>query len=688
MRFKVNSKVGGYIVLTLTILLIGGGTLINLRLSFQVILPKDDSPLVGLENPKNRSSSSSFIKPPPTTISQIHKTSKPYEEEEVVVALDSLSNTVDEEETDHGSQIVTLTPSVNQTQASAPAAVETASSSVIPSKFLSFMESSAISKIVEAWPDRGDIKPPRTFPPTNRTPIATWEDLLTVQPYLDILISNFTPEDDNMQRNPKYPNRKEIENPLTLLNIEIPLNYSIDAPMTSTIPWSNETTLAFYEGRLISGFRNQIMSFMILIFESQGASRSSRQVASYRKHHGQILLRSLGQKDTYGTNSFIPFAKLWDVTHWNSHYPRLPRLVDYDPILHSQFNYDNTKWYRTHEIVDKTTTSMTTDLQTGVIKPANDQFGTYGLFASPSPIRPYGFGYQHKLMAAYVHYGKGKGRYIGDVSSGHLRNPAEILMLQGAMRPHPDLQAILDGLLQNASLLEPGASSSVPSTTTTIQMENQSTLPPPLQLPYMTLHARVEPDMQHHVMCRDKKVINLTDIFRFIEEKWKDPPVSVIFMPINRQFLELDGDIYGNSTTGSNNGSSTIFQLTPNEKKRRTGKNKNTINWVAVENLKALNRARDEGLWDGRVKILEFGANALQGTPYAKTPSTAGAMLNFFLGIPAKIFIGTEVSSFSHDLLATRFFRGYKENYKYLPEGIVDWMPPPGTTNDPPAFQC
>lgn len=169
--------------------------------------------------------------------------------------------------------------------------------------------------------------------------------------------------------------------------------------------------------------------------------------------------------------------------------------------------------------------------------------------------------------------------------------------------------------------------------------------------------------MQRHKVCRDKKVLNLTDIFDFIEAKWKDPPVSKIFMPINRQYLEAEG--------------------TWVEGKRQPKKG---INWIAVENLKALNRARDYGLWNGQVKVYEFGANSLVGTVYEKIPSTPGAMLNFFIGIQAKILIGTKVSSYSHDLLATRFFRGYKENYKYLPEGLIEWTPP--HLKDPPGFEC
>jgi hypothetical protein len=216
------------------------------------------------------------------------------------------------------------------------------------------------------------------------------------------------------------------------------------------------------------------------------------------------------------------------------------------------------------------------------------------------------------------------------------RNPTEILMLQGAMRPHPNFQAIINRLLTESGL-EKGSGNE-----------------------YMTLHARVEPDMQKHPVCRDRKVLNLTDIFDFIEQNWPDPPVSKIFMPINRQYMELEG--YVNK------------------------KDPSQTNRMAVHNLKALNHARDFGLWGGRVKVLEFGAHALHDTTYADRPSTGGAMLNFFLGIEAKIFIGTEVSSYSHDILATRFYRNAMENYKYLPGGLHEWTPP-GTV-DPPGFGC
>lgn len=382
------------------------------------------------------------------------------------------------------------------------------------------------------------------------------------------------------------------------------------ANQTSLTPWPNVTTLAFYEARLRSGFRNQMMCVTILILEC------------ILRGHGQFLYQSIPQKDTYGSNKNIPFDMLWDIPHWNSFYPRLPRFVKADPILQDQWNPDRNNWFR--EELYNTTQFRNVD---------------HSLLTS-KPEHPYAFGFQRHLMSGYIRYAAGKGPYT---QAGH-RHPAEILMLQGALRPSPALREIIQEKLQTLD----GTSS------------NET-------VEYMTLHARVEPDMQRQQVCVWKKVLNLTHIFEFMESKWTDPPALRVFMPINRQFLEKEGSL------------EVVKQLWADGKAEET-------NWMAVENLKALNKARDEGLWGGRAKVFEFGSNVLNDTIFEHRPSTTGAVLNFFVGINANVFIGTEVSSYSHDLLATRFYRGKMENYMYLPEGLVHWTPP--GLEDPPGFHC
>jgi len=288
-------------------------------------------------------------------------------------------------------------------------------------------------------------------------------------------------------------------------------------------------------------------------------------------------------------------------------------------------------------------------------------------------------------------------------------------MLQGALRPHPALQAIVDRskeYLRERAHREGIASFSSPvSTRSSFQ--------------YMTLHARVEPDMQRHGVCKDKKVLTLQEIIDMVESKWPEvPPVDVVFLPINRQYLEKEGTLPENFKNDSNSDEA--------------------INWIAVDNLRLLNRLTNHnvtnngksvgGMWNRKVPVVEFGSEALRGTVYEHRPSTSGAILNYFLGLDAHIFIGTEVSSFSHDVLAARFFRGFndpdantnaqathgdaldveighantdsgnptltnttssesdrrrntrKNNYNYLPGGLKEWI-----TDDmlaPPGFLC
>lgn len=374
--------------------------------------------------------------------------------------------------------------------------------------------------------------------------------------------------------------------------------------------FGNTSTMAgLKQGFFYSGFRNQMMAFTAMVLDCK------------KESHGQILLDTLKQKDTYGSNKKIPFERLWDVGYWNSFYPLLPRLVRPDPVIHDQWDAEHNRFY----------------WYNGSFTDANNS--TW----SKESTRPYKDEKQHHLFAAYIGYTKGKGR-LGTGLDGH-RHPAEILMLRGAMRPHPKLRKIIDGFLAS--------------------LQNGTDATEPVE--YMTLHARIEPDMQKHPVCRQFKVLNLTDIFDWIEEKWPDPPAKHIFMPINRQMLEKEGseDVVN------------YFQ-----KRNQTEK----INWIAVNNLRALNEARDKGLWNGRAKVFEFGANALKDTEFAGIPSTTGALVNFFIAIHGNIFIGTKISTYAQDIVTTRFFRNNMENYIYLPDGLHDWTPP--GTIDPPQFSC
>jgi len=386
--------------------------------------------------------------------------------------------------------------------------------------------------------------------------------------------------------------------------------------------------------------------------------------------HEQLLLDSLYHKDIDGSKKFSRFEFYFDVDHWNSYsrqarseekgkqidsdkeydqYPNyLPRLVLSDPMLHTEWNATSSKFIGR---------------------------------ASKNNTKPYTFFQKDSMLFSnYVFYAKGRSPFTPTGKKGKTavvteRNPADILMLQGALRPNPAMQALIDKSKQH--LLDLAK-----------QRTGSASLSP---FRYMTLHARVEPDMQHHPVCRDQKVYSLQEIVDMIESKWQGPPpVDAVFLPINRKVLEKEGTIKPES------------YIEPSKRPKTNStdaykKVKGEINWHAVDNLRLLNQLTNRdgkggGMWNGTVPVVEFGFEALRGTVYENRPTIGGAIHDYWLALDAHIFIGTEISSFSMDILAARFFRGAndsdmkKNNYKYLPSGVQEWI------NDemisPPGMVC
>ena len=67
-------------------------------------------------------------------------------------------------------------------------------------------------------------------------------------------------------------------------------------------------------------------------------------MTAVRNNHSQILLSIIQHRDTYGSGDLSPYEFLFDVEHWNSFYPALPRMVSFDPIIFDQFDCKNNKW--------------------------------------------------------------------------------------------------------------------------------------------------------------------------------------------------------------------------------------------------------------------------------------------------------------------------------------------------------
>jgi len=107
-------------------------------------------------------------------------------------------------------------------------------------------------------------------------------------------------------------------------------------PMTSeleiwndTIPFLNASTVAKIPPHPFhSGYRNQMMMFTTFYMKIAAAG------------YDQVILQSLNHVDQFNTveREGVRHQDLFDVKHWNTFYPALPRLVHCDPKAFPEFN--------------------------------------------------------------------------------------------------------------------------------------------------------------------------------------------------------------------------------------------------------------------------------------------------------------------------------------------------------------
>jgi hypothetical protein len=160
-----------------------------------------------------------------------------------------------------------------------------------------------------------------------------------------------------------------------------------DALLGSTTPMPGETTLGLYQ-RLHSGFRNEAMAFQGFV------------MYGVENNFTQILLPSLFRKDLYyGSMRPIEHDKLFDVEHWNSFYPMLPRMVQYNETLFPDWDGKANRFH------DKD--------------------------AEMNATAPYAYGRYPRLMSRYR-------THLKRVANGQANNTPAIRAMQKVPRPHPD----------------------------------------------------------------------------------------------------------------------------------------------------------------------------------------------------------------------------------------------------------
>ena len=191
-----------------------------------------------------------------------------------------------------------------------------------------------------------------------------------------------------------------------------------------------------------SGLNNQIHRFIGVCF------------AATSGNSGQIIEESITWKDALATNDMVPHHKLWDIVHWNSFFPILPRFASYDKDHHPDIDLIQT----TVTIEGKAHPKLKVKYN------APWDIWTNRSNTRPQPLIQYPQEGQnlYKHLTRAINFGR---VHRKEERKQHLIMYEE--MLKGALRPHPFLQ----GIIEKARMqLRAGGK-------------------------YMTLHARVEPDM-------------------------------------------------------------------------------------------------------------------------------------------------------------------------------------------------
>lgn len=202
-----------------------------------------------------------------------------------------------------------------------------------------------------------------------------------------------------------------------------------------------EIETASYVYEFYSGLNNQLMRFLGIL--SLAASEGYR----------QYLEPSIQWKDTFGTNDKVSHHKLWDVAHWNTFYPTIPRMVKYDSRYHP------------HVVEGGKAIEMEGGIRFKV--PEMTYNVTWDIWENRSITKPAPSGQnRHQSLNSYNQMMR-----FHDHNSKHPQKTLQFSfykpMIAGALKPHPFLQQLVEK--EKAKLSAGGK--------------------------FMAFHTRVEPDM-------------------------------------------------------------------------------------------------------------------------------------------------------------------------------------------------
>lgn len=378
---------------------------------------------------------------------------------------------------------------------------------------------------------------------------------------------------------------------------------------------NDSATLALLDPRFTGGFRNQHMRLTGLVLFAVNHNISNLLLDSLR-YDNKVVSR------VNSTLGRIPFEELFDVKHWNQISDRvgthvLPRLVRYSPTLHSEWD-PNKALFR----------ALDSD---SVLKARFRQEDMYPLLQNCS--RPYAFGSGRKVgqrtWGVYMQHRKKYGNRLS----------ATDLALIEALQPCETLAKTVESITHSIDNSIDGEKNSSEG-----GMGN-----------LLAIHPRTELDMLKH-KCSKHMTRNLTKIFNMIEE-------SDFFS----DFSEAD--------KRTSRYQKVFLCISRSGMQEKTGAYQK-YRVLMDQNLLALNRAGEQGLWHGTVEVKEGGeplASSL-GIPMDMV-QTAAQVMDFFVAVRAKAFVGTFGSSYSTDVWTARYFLakqggGDPLNYFHGPDGI------------------
>lgn len=185
-----------------------------------------------------------------------------------------------------------------------------------------------------------------------------------------------------------------------------------------------------------SGFCNQYYMFSGVL------------LLALERNYTQILVQSIRWKDLFGTNQMVRHDVFFDVVHWNTFSPELPRFVTY----HDKNDHDGE---HEHDLFSDVTISLDSmDINPNLKWNINDPY--------INATKPFAIG-QKRTDAIMKFYD-----YTKHVDKGIIqRAKSDLIMMRGALTPHPAIRNIMAAF----------------------EKENKMTN-------IMVLHARIEPDMQ------------------------------------------------------------------------------------------------------------------------------------------------------------------------------------------------